>query len=324
MSDELNAEKSIKKYEAMVEKLAFAAVTEQRKKRLWRTFWIFLTFLYLTPLVIATLNLDENTFFSVAESTDKHTAKVTMSGVIMPDSPAGAESIIKGLQKAFENEKTAGVVLEINSPGGSPVQSAYIYDEIRRLKSEHENINLFAVVEDVAASGGYFVASAADKIFVNKSSMVGSIGVRMDNFGAVDLIKKLGIERRLLTAGKHKGLLDPFLPVDEDQANYIKSMLKDVHQNFITAVREGRGDRLKEKEYPNLFTGLVWSGEKAVEMGLVDNFGTTASVARDIIKAEDMVDYTSKKLFMERLAERVGASIVSSIRAIIGFDQIME
>ncbi len=301
-----------KNYEAIVQRLAFAAVNEQRRSRRWRIFFILLTFIYLTPVLLLTVDLNKFDFLQVnAKKSGKHTAIVKMTGVIASGEKASAANIISGLQDAFDDEDTAGVILEINSPGGSPVQSADIYDEIKRLRKLHKDIPLYVVVSDMAASGGYFVASAADKIYVNKSSLVGSIGVRMDSFGLVDLIDNLGIERRLLTAGKHKGLLDPFLPSNDTEKQYIQEMLDQVHQHFITAVKEGRGDRLKED--PELFSGLIWSGEEAIKLGLVDAYGSSEFVAREVIKEEDMIDFTSKDLFLDRLASRVGAAIGKSI-----------
>ena len=198
------------------------------------------------------------------------------------------------------------MVLEINSPGGSPVQSAYIYDEIRRLREEHESVPLYVVVADIAASGGYFVAAAADRIYVNKSSLVGSIGVRLDSFGFVDLMEKLGVERRLLTAGDNKALLDPFLPEQATQKAHLQQVLNQVHAHFIDAVKRGRGDRLVESE--ELFSGLVWSGESALALGLADAYGTRHSVAREL-SAEDIVDFTPRQNLLMRIADRIGASV---------------
>ncbi len=294
-------------YEAIVQRLAFAAINEQRRSRRWRIFFLVLTFLYLTPVLLITLDVSDMNIFNMKKgSTEKHTAVVKMYGVIAGDSEASAENIISGLEDAFDDKNTAGVVLEINSPGGSPVQSAYIYDEMMRLKKEHEGIPLHVVVTDMAASGGYFVAAAGDNIYVNKSSLVGSIGVRMDSFGLVELIKKLGIERRLLTAGEHKGLLDPFLPQNELEKQHLQSMLDQVHQHFIDSVKQGRGERLQQS--PDLFSGLVWSGEDAIKLGLADDFGSTAQVARDVIKQETVVDFSNKELLLDRIANRVGAS----------------
>lgn len=296
-----------KEYETIVQKLAFAAINEQRRSRRWRIFFIILTFIYLTPVLLLTLDLNElNILDKDKASSDKHTALVKMTGIIASGEKASAENIISGLQDAFDDDDTAAVILEINSPGGSPVQSADIYDEIKRLRTKHEETPLYVVVSDIAASGGYYVASAADKIYVNKSSLVGSIGVRMDSFGLVDLIEKIGIERRLMTAGKHKGLLDPFLPENELQTQHLQTMLDQVHEHFIAAVKEGRGDQLKD--HPDLFSGLIWSGEEAIKLGLVDDYGSTEFVAREVIKHEDMVDFTARELLLDRLAERLGAA----------------
>ena len=223
-----------------------------------------------------------------------------------------AESVISGLRSAFEHDDTAAVVLEINSPGGSPVQAAYIYDEIRRLREQHASIPLYAAVVDVAASGGYFVAAAADRIYVNPSSLVGSIGVRMDAFGFVDMMDKLGIERRLLVAGDDKGLYDPFLPEQPEQKAHLQAMLDDVHRHFIEAVQDGRGDRLANGE--NLFSGLIWSGERALELGLVDAYGNARSIAREV-DAEEIVNFTPRSNWLEQVTDRLGASIGRSIAA---------
>jgi protease-4 len=236
---------------------------------------------------------------------DKHTALVKLSGVIASGEAAGAENVIAGLNSAFKHDDTAGIVIEINSPGGSPVQSAYIFDEIMRLKQEHESIPVYAVVVDMAASGGYFVAAAADKIYANQSSLVGSIGVRMDAFGFVEMMKKIGVERRLLVAGENKGLFDPFLPEQSEQKAHLQSMLNEVHGHFIAAVKRGRGDRLVEND--DTFSGLIWSGEKALALGLVDAYGTTQSIARELA-AEDVVDFTPKAKLLERIADRIGSS----------------
>lgn len=298
-------------YESIVQRLAFAAINEQRRSRRWRIFFIFLFFAYIT--IVGIMLMDSGGAGSLKVSDEgKHTALVQMPGTIAIGEKAGAETVIAGLQAAFEHEETVGVILEINSPGGSPVQSSYIYDEIRRLRSEHESIPIYVVVSDIAASGGYFVAAAADRIYVNKSSLIGSIGVRMDNFGFVGLMEKLGVERRLLTAGENKGLLDPFLPEDAGQKAHLQIMLDEVHQHFIDAVKQGRGDRLSQQA--DLFSGLIWTGEKAIELGLVDEYGTTKSVARDIIKAETVINFTPKGHLFDRIAERIGAVIGQQLK----------
>ena len=299
-------------YQKIVQKLAFAAINEQRRARRWRIFFTSLFFLYVT--VVGFMLIDGGDQDAAEEG--RHTALVLMPGVIASGEKAGAENVIAGLKAAFKDEDTAGVILEINSPGGSPVQSAYIYDEIRRLRIEHESIPLYVVISDMAASGGYFVAAAADKIYVNKSSLVGSIGVRMDSFGAVDLMKKVGVERRLIIAGKNKGLADPFLPENPEQTEHLQQMLDEVHQHFIAAVKQGRGERLSQQD--DLFSGLIWTGEKAIELGLVDDYGTTQSVARDIIEAETIVDYTPKGALIEQLMEGFGVSLGKQIQSLFG------
>lgn len=290
-------------YEAIVQRLAFAALNEQRRSRRWRIFFLFLTFAYITIIGLALMGKADGD--SQLSGEGKHTALVQLPGIIGIGEKSSAENVIAGLQSAFKNEETAGVILEINSPGGSPVQSAYIYDEIKRLRNEYESIPIYVVILDIAASGGYFVAAAADRIYVNKSSLVGSIGVRMDSFGFVELMDKLGVERRLLTAGENKGLLDPFLPEDAGQKAHLQKMLNEVHQHFIDAVKQGRGERLSQQA--DLFSGLIWTGEKAIELGLVDEIGTTESVARDVIKAEKVINFTPRGHLIDRIAERLGA-----------------
>jgi len=241
----------------------------------------------------------------------KHTSLVELKGVIAADSAANADNIIGSLQDAFKDKNTQGVILRINSPGGSPVQAGAIYDEIRRLRTKYPNIPLYVVVEDVCASGGYYVAAAADKIYVNKASLIGSIGVLMDGFGFTGAMGKLGVDRRLLTAGENKGFLDPFSPLDPKQKAIAQGMLGEIHQQFIDVVRQGRGKRLKEK--PEIFSGLVWTGQKGIELGLADEMGSVQSVARDVIKAENIVDYTAHEGFADRLAKKFGAGVASSL-----------
>jgi protease-4 len=216
-----------------------------------------------------------------------------------------------GLQAAFKDKNTKGIVIRINSPGGSPVQAGYIYDEIKRLRGLHPEIPLYAVVEDICASGGYYIAAAADKIYVDKASIIGSIGVLMDGFGFTGTMEKLGVERRLLAAGDNKGFLDPFSPIQEKQKAHAETMLDDIHQQFITVVRQGRGKRLKET--PDMFSGLLWVGQKSIELGLADALGGLDYVARDIIKAEDIVDYTQQENIAERFARRFGAATAETL-----------
>ncbi len=292
--------------EKIVDRLVFAALREQTRARRWRVFFMLFFIGYLSVVTIMLFAGPDNDYGAGKKPDgEKPTAVVRVSGVIAAGESAGASNIIKGLEAAFEHDDTAGIVLEINSPGGSPVQASYIFDEIMRLKSQHQEIPVHAVVADIAASGGYFVAAAADKIYVNKSSLVGSIGVRLDAFGFVEMMQKLGIERRLLTAGEDKALFDPFLPEQPGQKAHLQAMLDQVHTHFIDAVKQGRGERLATSE--DLFSGLIWSGETAIGLGLVDDFGNTASVAREL-GAEEIIDFTPRADFLERLADRIGGS----------------
>jgi protease-4 len=280
-----------------------AAINEQRAARRWKIFFrlAFLALALAFLVSIANWNLAGKGAVDAP-----HTALIDLHGEIAAGTTASAEAIIKSLQSAFDDENTKGVVLRINSPGGSPVQSAMIYDEIRRLREENPKIPMHVVIEEICASGGYYVAAAADKIYVNQSSMIGSIGVLLDSFGFTEAMKKVGVERRLLTAGEHKGLLDPFSPLDEKERSHIQTMLKEVHEQFITAVKQGRGERLKIT--PDTFSGLVYSGIAGVKMGLADDFGTVESVARDVIKEENIVDFSPQESVADRIARRFGAS----------------
>ena len=295
-----------------IEKLAFAALREQRTSRRWGIFFKLLTFAYLALIVF--LAVDWKTKGEGAGD-GRHTALVEVSGIIAPGTDASAEKIIAALQAAFKDKNTQGVVVRINSPGGSPVQAQNIYDEMKRLRVKYASIPLYAVVEDLCASGGYFVAAGADKIYVNRSSLVGSIGVRMDGFGVTGLMEKIGVERRLLTAGENKGFLDPFLPVNEKQVQHAQEMLDDIHRQFISVVREGRGNRLKET--PGMFSGLIWTGQKSVDIGLADAFGGLDYVAREIIKAEEIVDYTQKENIAEKVARRFGMGMASALADVL-------
>ena len=287
----------------VVDRLVFAALREQTRARRWRVFFMLFFIGYLSVVTIVLMSGADDP--RVADG-ELHTAVIKVNGVIAAGESAGAKSVLKGIKAAFEHDDTAGIVLEVNSPGGSPVQAAYIFDEIKRLRQKHEEVPVYAVVSDIAASGGYFVAAAADRIYVNQSSLVGSIGVRLDAFGFVDMMEKLGIERRLLTAGEDKALFDPFLPEKAEQKAHLQSMLDQVHGHFIAAVKQGRGDRLDLDQ--DLFTGLIWSGDTAIELGLADALGTTASVAREL-EAERLVDFTPQEDVFDRLADRLGASI---------------
>ncbi|MGW8184000.1 MAG: S49 family peptidase [Burkholderiales bacterium] len=297
---------------AVLEKVALAAITEQRRARYWGIFFKVLMFIYLFALLFIGLG-----WLGKKESApEKLTAMVELSGVIASNTPASADNVIAGLQDAFKDKRTRGVILRINSPGGSPVEAGRINDEIRRLREKYPKIPLYAVVEDICASGGYYVAVAADQIYLDKASIIGSIGVLMDGFGFTGTMEKLGIERRLLAAGENKGFLDPFSPIRESQKAHAEEMLKQIHQQFIDVVRAGRGDRLKET--PDMFSGLLWVGPKTIEMGLADALGGVDYVAREVIKAEDIVDFTPRENVAERLAKRFGAGVAEAL-AQLGF-----
>jgi protease-4 len=292
----------------LIAKLATAALKEQRRARLWGIFFKLLTFAYVTFLLVVMVDWKGRAEMA---SGKKHTAMVEVSGLIAPGSDASAERVTSALQAAFKDKNTQGVVVRCNSPGGSPVQAQTIYDEMRRLRKQYPDIPLYAVVEDVCASGGYFVAVGADRIYVAKASVVGSIGVLMNGFGFTGLMEKLGVERRLITAGENKAMLDPFSPVDEKDVAHLKQLMADIHQQFIGVVKEGRGKRLKET--PEIFSGLIWTGQKSVELGLADGFGSLDSVARDVVKAEDIVDFSSRESVVEKFARRFGASAASAL-----------
>lgn len=288
-----------------LEKLAFSALDEQRKARRWGIFFKLVGFAYLITVLFAVVDWNFG-----SDHLERHTAMVNFQGVIDAKGESSAEKLIAALQGAFEEKNSAGVVLRINSPGGSPVQAGLVNDEIRRLRALHPDKPLYAVVEDVCASGGYFVAVAADKIYVNKASIVGSIGVLMDGFGFTGLMDKVGVERRLMTAGENKGILDPFSPATEKQKAHVQGMLNDIHKQFIDVVKAGRGQRLKET--PDMFSGLMWTGERSIELGLADDYGSVESVARDVIKAEKILDYSVHDNIAERFAKKFGAGAVSS------------
>ena len=295
---------------ATLEKLAFAALEEQRLARRWRN-GVRLAWLGFL-VVVAWLGFSQNG--PTHDVSQPHTAVVEIKGEIASGAEASADAINASLRAAFEDSGALAVVLLINSPGGSPVQAGIINDEIRRLKAKHQK-PVYAVVEESCASAAYYIAVAADKIFVDKASIVGSIGVLMDGFGFTGLMDKLGIERRLMTAGENKGFLDPFSPQTDKQRVFAQSMLDQIHQQFITVVRAGRGERLKET--PETFSGLFWSGEQAVALGLADQLANLDYVAREIVKAEDIVDYTRHENVAERLVKRFGASIgEAAVRAI--------
>ncbi len=291
-------------------KLANAGLKEQRRARRWGVFFKLLGFAYVGIFIIGMLGLD----FSKFSGKGQHTALVELVGIIADGESASADNIVSGLRAAFENQNSAAVILRINSPGGSPVQASYINREIKRLRELHPEKPIYAVVTDICASGGVFAAVATDKIFADKASIVGSIGVRMDGFGFVEAIDKLGVERRLMTAGDHKALLDPFSPEDEFEKQHIQSLLDEIHQQFINVVKDGRGDKLAKDE--NLFSGLFWTGEQALELGLVDGFGSASYVAREVVGVEEIRDYTFREDVLQRFAKQLGAAISRPIQEV--------
>jgi protease-4 len=298
---------------AVLENIVLAHVREQQRARRWRYAWRFAVL--LAVLVMWAVNQD---LFPTTEGrmNERHTAVIEIDGVLAAGGEVDADAVIAGLQAAYEDRATAGVVLRINSPGGSPVQAGLIADEMRRLRAKHPDVPLYAVVEEVCASGGYYIAAAAERIYVDKASLVGSIGVLMDGFGFTGVMDKLGVERRLLTAGENKGFLDPFSPMTEAQRTHARTMLDAIHQQFIDVVRTGRGARLKEN--PELFSGLIWTGERSVALGLADDLGSLRSVARDAIKADSLVDFTARDDLIERVAKRVGLSAGQALGARLG------
>ncbi len=303
MNNDLGSASTDRNWErATLEKLVFATIKEQQSARRWK---IFMRLVWLAIIgAIGWMVYTNNTVASSAST--PHTAVIQIKGEIASGAEASAEYVVDALRTAFEDKGAQAIVLLIDSPGGSPVQAGIINDEITRLKALH-NKKVYAVVEETCASAAYYIAAAADNIYVDKASLVGSIGVLMDGFGFTGLMDKLGIERRLMTAGANKAMLDPFSPQDDAQRAYIQSMLGEIHDQFIEVVKKGRGERLKVT--PDTFSGLVWSGQQAVNLGLADQLGNLDYVAREVVKAEEIVDYTHKENVGLRLARRFGASV---------------
>jgi len=297
----------------LLNRLAFASLNEERRRRRWSIFFRILLFTYLFIILFMAMTGGEGEGELIRTP---HTSLVQINGLISDGTEANSDSIIKGLRKAFDDKQTKGIILRVNSPGGSPVQAGIVYDEIMRLKKLHPDIKVYAVILDVGASGAYYISAAADQIYVNQASVVGSIGVLMNGFGFVDGMKKLGIERRLLTAGENKGMLDPFSPLKEKDVTYIHTVLEEIHQQFIKAVKDGRGARLKED--PNLFSGMFWTGAQSIKLGLADGLGDVDHVARDVIGAKDIVDYTEQPSLWKRLADRFGTSMARGLGNTLG------
>lgn len=292
----------------LLERLAFASLTEQRRARRWSIFFrfFFAAYIVLLPLLIV---LAGSAAVSLGEMgrgfATRYTALIDLDGTIAPDSQASADNVIAGLRNAFADSSAVGVIIRANSPGGSPVQSGYIYDEIKRLRAKYPKKPLYGVVTDICASGCYYALAAADKIYVDRASVVGSIGVLMNGFGFVGTLKKLGVERRLFTAGAHKGIFDPFSPMTAFDRKYAQKLLDRIHQQFIERVRAGRGQHLKETK--DIFSGLFWTGEDAIRLGLADDLGSVRYVAREVIGAEDIVDFTQRENVFDRFARRIGS-----------------
>lgn len=294
----------------LLEKAVLAGVVEQRRTRRWGIFFKSLGFLYVFVVLF---------LFSPWSSLEKaaalksHTALIEVKGVIADEERASADNIVGSLRAAFEDKNTRAVVLRINSPGGSPVQSGYIYDEIRRLRGEYPDTKLYAVITDLGASGAYYIASAADAIYADKASLVGSIGVTASGFGFVEAMQKLGVERRTYTSGEHKTFLDPFVPQKVEETRFWGEVLDVTHKQFIASVKQGRGERLKDKEHPELFSGLVWSGEQALGLGLIDGLGSASYVAREVVGEKNLVDFTRKESPIDRFAKKLGAGVAEQI-----------
>jgi|TARA_B110000208_G_scaffold184886_1_gene239276 protease-4 len=310
MADEINTQDS-QWQKGVIEKLATSSLDEQKASRRWGIFFKILTFLYLLTILAYAVGWVVKDGKAM---TGSHTALIDIAGVIMPGGEVNADAVLGSLTDAYESKGTKGIILRINSPGGSPVQAGIINEEINRQKKLHPEIPVYAVVEDICASGGYYIAAAADKIYVDKASIVGSIGVLMDGYGFTGVMEKVGVERRLMTAGRNKAMLDPFSPVNPEHKAYAQALLDGIHEQFKTVVREGRGKRLHETA--DTFSGLFWSGEESIKIGLADALGSTEFVARDVIKQEDIVDFTHQETFADRFAKRLGASIAKHI----GFD----
>ena len=294
-------------WDGVAEQLARDMLRDRRSERRWRIFFRLSWLLLAMAVAYAVFAARHRT----VAPTGAHTALIEIHGEIAAGAEASAENLLPGIKSAFEDDNAKAVVLRINSPGGSPVQAGIINDEIRRMKALHKDKKVYAVVEETCASGAYYIAVAADEIYADKASIVGSIGVLMDGYGATGLMEKLGVERRLLTAGENKGIGDPFSPLSPKQRAFIQAMLDQIHQQFITVVKQGRGERLKQT--PETFSGLFWNGEQALGMGLVDHLGNLDYVAREVVKAEEIIDYTPKENVAERLAKRFGAAIGAGV-----------
>ncbi len=316
MSEQQSSHQQAEFEQTLVNKIASEAITEQRRARRWSVFFKLFLVGYVSVFTV----------FYLVDGLDgpslggkKHTALIDISGVISAESQANADYIVSGLRAAYEDKNTAGIILRINSPGGSPVQAGYVNNEIYRLREEYPDIPFYSVITDICASGGYYIAAAGDKIYADKASVVGSIGVIMSGFGFVDTIDKLGVERRLLHAGENKGFLDPFSPLKSDEVDHVETLLADIHQQFVDVVKKGRGDKLVNDE--KIFSGLIWTGEQSIALGLVDALGSPGYVAREVIGVEEIVDFTRRKTFLDQFASQIGATVAHTLSSILaGFE----
>jgi protease-4 len=326
MSDEWKAPDADDKAQArendrswkLLEKTLLASVQEQRRARRWGIFFKLLTFIYLAGMLLMfTPLLDMEKTVGKGEH---YTAVIDVRGVIADKESASADNLVGSLRAAFEDPKVKGVILRINSPGGSPVQAGYVYDEIRRLRGLHPDVKVYAVIADLGASGAYYIASAADQIYADKASLVGSIGVTAAGYGFVGAMEKLGVERRAYTSGEHKSFLDPFQPQKEDETKFWQGVLDTTHQQFIASVKQGRGDRLKDKDHPELFSGLIWSGEQALQLGLIDGLSSSSAVARDVIGEKEMVDFTKQESPFDKFSKKLGTAVAEQLALYMGFN----
>ena len=298
----------------LLERLAFMSLVEQRRTRRWNLIFRFGWLALAVSVVVVWMDPR----WLRAERAGPHSALVDVRGMIADEGDTSADQVVAALQAAFRDSGTAGVILRINSPGGSPVQAGYISDEIVRLRGLYPETPVYAVIADMAVSGGYYVAASADSIYSSKSSVVGSIGVMMNGFGFVDAMDKLGVERRLVAAGERKGILDPFLPATEEDVAHFRSLLEDVHNEFIEVVKRGRGDRLAADA--DIFSGLIWTGSQGIELGLVDALGSSGYVAREVIGAEEIVDFTVRPAPLDAIADRLGASVARTIGTMLNLE----
>ncbi|WP_213876691.1 S49 family peptidase [Pseudomonas sp. dw_358] len=302
----------------LLEKTLLAGVQEQRRARRWGIFFKLLTFVYLFGLFFMfspMLKMEKSAGLS-----SHYTAVIDIRGMIADKEAASADNIVGSLRAAFDDKKVKGIVLRINSGGGSPVQAGYVWDEIKRLRGLHPDVKVYAVISDIGASGAYYIASAADQIYADKASLVGSIGVTAAGYGFVGTMEKLGVERRAYTSGEHKSFLDPFQPAKPDETAFWQGVLDNTHNQFIDVVKKGRGDRLKFKEHPELFSGLIWNGEQALQLGLIDGLGNTGSVARDVIGEKELVDFTAEDSAFDRISKKLGTSVADRLAMYMGFN----